>query len=92
MEEAKAETIIIREKSDHEIKEVSRSLDQFIDYLFVQLKKLLRESQRDYERKTADHGVTVRELQTLLSAERNKVETIEHQVRSDFEASTIGRQ
>lgn len=82
LEEAKAETIIIREKSDHEIKEVSLSIVSRTSssLLFPQLKKLLRESQRDYERKTVDHGVTVRELQTLLSTERNKVETIEHQV------------
>ena len=46
-----------------------------------QLKKLLRQSQRDHERETADHGVMVRELQTLVSTERNKSETIEHQVR-----------
>jgi hypothetical protein len=40
----------------------------------------LRQSQRDHERATADHGVTVRELQTLVSTERNKFESMEHQV------------
>lgn len=64
IEELKAENIVLKEKSENEIKE---------------LKKLLRESQRDFERKTADHGVTVRELQTSLSAERNKLELLEHQ-------------
>ncbi|CAF1008332.1 unnamed protein product [Rotaria sordida] len=64
LEEAKAENIIIKEKSDNEIKE---------------LKKSLRQSQRDHERETADHGVMMRELQTLLSTERNKSETMEHQ-------------
>ncbi|CAF2876500.1 unnamed protein product [Rotaria sp. Silwood2] len=65
LEEAKAENIIIKEKSDNEIKE---------------LKKSLRQSQRDHERETADHGVMLRELQTLLSTERNKSETMEHQL------------
>ncbi|CAF1482252.1 unnamed protein product, partial [Adineta steineri] len=64
LEETKAENIIIKEKSDHEIKE---------------LKKQLRQSQRDHERETADHNVMVRELQTILSTERNKSETMEHQ-------------
>lgn len=54
----------------------------FDDFRQFQLKKLLRESQRDYERKTADHSVSVRELQTSLSAERNKFETLEHQVKT----------
>lgn len=45
---------------------------------------MLRQSQRDHERETADHGVAVRELQTLLSTERNKTETLEHQVISFF--------
>jgi hypothetical protein len=44
------------------------------------LKKLVRQSQRDHDRETADHGVMVRELQTLLSTERNKLETMEHHV------------
>jgi hypothetical protein len=48
------------------------------------LKKSLRQSQRDYERGTADHGVMVRELQTLISTERNKCETMEHQVNNLF--------
>jgi hypothetical protein len=48
------------------------------------LKKSLRQSQRDREREAADHGVMLRELQTLLSTERNKYETIEHQVRHLF--------
>jgi hypothetical protein len=48
------------------------------------LKKQLRQSQRDYERGTADHGVMVRELQTLISTERNKSETMEHQVNDFF--------
>ncbi len=44
------------------------------------MKKSLRQSQREHERGTADHGVMVRELQTIISTERNKCETIEHQV------------
>ncbi|CAF4143814.1 unnamed protein product [Rotaria magnacalcarata] len=64
LEEAKAENIINKEKYDNEIKE---------------LKKLLRQSQRDHERETADYGVMMRELQTNLSTERNKSETMEHQ-------------
>ncbi len=44
------------------------------------MKKSLRQSQRDHERETADHGVMVRELQTIISTERNKFETMEHQV------------
>jgi len=44
------------------------------------LKKTLRQCQRDQERGTADHGVMVRELQTLLTTERNKSETFEQQV------------
>ncbi|CAF3149855.1 unnamed protein product [Rotaria socialis] len=64
LEEAKAENIINKEKYDNEIKE---------------LKKLLRQSQRDHEREAADYGVMMRELQTNLSTERNKSETMEHQ-------------
>ncbi|CAF5044001.1 unnamed protein product, partial [Rotaria socialis] len=43
------------------------------------MKKLLRQSQRDHEREAADYGVMMRELQTNLSTERNKSETMEHQ-------------
>lgn len=51
-----------------------------IDKFQFQLKKTLRQCQRDQERGTADHGVMVRELQTLLTTERNKSETLEQQV------------
>ncbi|UJR21891.1 hypothetical protein I4U23_024963 [Adineta vaga] len=64
LEETKAENIIIKEKADNEIKD---------------LKKSLRQSQLQHERVIADHGVMVRELQTLISTERNKSETLEHQ-------------
>ncbi|CAF0818271.1 unnamed protein product [Adineta ricciae] len=64
LEEAKAENIIIKEKLDNEIKD---------------LKKSLYQSQRDHEREVADCRVIARELQTLLSTERNKSETLEHQ-------------
>jgi hypothetical protein len=45
------------------------------------LKNSLRQSQRDHERELANHGVTVRELQTLISTERKKCETMEQQVK-----------
>jgi hypothetical protein len=45
------------------------------------LKNSLRQSQRDHERELANHGVTVRELQTLISSERKKCETMEQQVK-----------
>ncbi|CAF5043981.1 unnamed protein product [Rotaria socialis] len=48
------------------------------------MKKLLRQSQRDHEREAADYGVMMRELQTNLSTERNKSETMEHQVNYLF--------
>lgn len=37
--------------------------------------------QRDFERKNAENAANLRELQTFLSAERNKFETLENQVR-----------
>ncbi len=45
------------------------------------MKNSLRQSQRDHERELANHGVTVRELQTLISSERKKCETMEQQVK-----------
>jgi hypothetical protein len=45
------------------------------------LKNSLRQSQRDHERELANHGVTVRELQTIISTERKKCETVEQQVK-----------
>ena len=83
LEEAKAENIIIKETLDNEIKDVTQR-QSFISnisfHLSFQLKKSLRQSQRDHEREVADCGVIARELQTLLSTERNKSETFEHQV------------
>jgi hypothetical protein len=60
-----------------------------LSFPYIQLKKQLRQSQRDYERGTADHGVMVRELQTLISTERNKSETMEHQVNHFFSSIRI---
>ncbi|CAF3690365.1 unnamed protein product [Rotaria sp. Silwood1] len=59
--------------------EICNKIEEDAFDLTNELKKLLRQSQRDHERATADHGVMIRELQTQLSAERNKYETIEHQ-------------
>ncbi|CAF0807644.1 unnamed protein product [Didymodactylos carnosus] len=65
LDEAKAENIILNQKYETELKE---------------LKSRFRQSQRDREREVADHGVMVRELQTLVSAERNTRELIEQQL------------
>lgn len=75
----------MKEKHDNEIKEVIEIFlidgkKKDLANLLFQLKKSLRQFQRDRERETADHGVMVRELQTLISTERNKCETLEHQV------------
>lgn len=53
------------------------------------MKKTLRQCQRDQERETADHGVMVRELQTLLTTERNKCEMLEQQVEQIYMYSCL---